>query len=366
MKAFALARSPALVFPFLVGCTGLDPERFGPDGRQRSLGGQAGYSFDAGLGGGSSSSGYGSSGATAGRTAAVGGAGGVGGVGEPEEEPGGGEGGGEESGRGGALSEPTASAGASGRSSAGNAGSAPRGGSGGIPSGGATASGGVAGLGGVSGTPGRGGAQGSVAGGTAGVSGPGGHGGSSSGSLGGSSGTPSGDGGTAGAVPVAEHAFYFSEYVEGSASYKALELTAEVASSLDGCQLVTFSNGSAMGASIALAGNVAAGATYTLCSTTLAELLGAACDRATNLSFNGDDAVALVCDGVTLDVIGQIGVDPGTAWTGPSGSTLNATLRRRCDHLAPDPDGADPFDPDVAFTPLPVDTFDGLGDPACG
>jgi predicted extracellular nuclease len=176
-----------------------------------------------------------------------------------------------------------------------------------------------------------------------------------------------GDGGTAGsAVPVAEHAFYFSEYVEGSASYKALELTAEVASSLDGCQLVTFSNGSPTGASIALAGNVAAGAVYTLCSTTLAELLGAACDRATNLSFNGDDAVALVCDGVTLDVIGQIGVDPGTAWTGPSGSTLNATLRRRCDHLAPDPDGADPFDPGVAFLPLPVDTFDGLGGPSCG
>jgi hypothetical protein len=154
--------------------------------------------------------------------------------------------------------------------------------------------------------------------------------------------------------------------VEGCACYKALELFAEAASTLDGCHLVTYSNGSPTGGSIALAGGVAAGSVYTLCSPTLAALLGVLCDRATNLSFNGDDAVALECDGVILDVIGQIGVDPGTAWTGPSGSTLNATLRRRCDHFAPDPDGTDPFDPDISFTPLPVDTFGGLGDPTCG
>jgi hypothetical protein len=183
----------------------------------------------------------------------------------------------------------------------------------------------------------------------------------------GTAGFGSNEGGTAGIVaePLAR-AVYFSEYVEGSASYKALELTASAASSLDGCQLVTYSNGSLTGGSIALAGSVAAGSVYTLCSTTLAELLGPACDRATNLSFNGDDAVALACDGVTLDVIGQIGVDPGTAWIGPSASTLNATLRRRCDHLAPDPDGGDPFEPDVTYTPFAVDTFDGIGDPTCG
>jgi uncharacterized protein len=180
------------------------------------------------------------------------------------------------------------------------------------------------------------------------------------------SGSGGNEGGTAGNPESLARAFYFSEYVEGSASYKALELTAETASSLDGCQLVTYSNGSLTGGSIALGGSVAAGSVYTLCSTTLAELLGAPCDRATNLSFNGDDAVAIACDGVTLDVIGQIGVDPGTAWIGPSASTLNATLRRRCDHLAPDPDGTDPFDPDIAYTPHAVDTFDGVGDPTCG
>jgi predicted extracellular nuclease len=162
------------------------------------------------------------------------------------------------------------------------------------------------------------------------------------------------------------HALFFSEYVEGSGSYKALEVVAEAASTLDGCHLVTYSNGSATGGSVTLGGAVPQGSVYTLCSTTLASLLGDLCSRTTNLSFNGDDAVALECEGKTVDVIGQIGVDPGTAWTGPSGSTVNGTLRRRCDRFAADPDGTDPFDPDLAFTPLPVDTFDGLGDPACG
>jgi hypothetical protein len=349
MKAFGLARSRVLVGFSLIGCTGLDPERFGPDGRARSLGGQAGYAFDAGLGGDAPNMGAGGSGAgAAGRAVAVGGRGGLAGASGAGDPLAGGEGGAEELGQGGAPVEPAPSGGrAASPQGGGSAGQTPRGGAAGAPGGGTSGRGGHPGLGG---NAGAGGFAGSGGAGDAGKSGVGGS-----------------DGGTAGGVAEpAVHAFFFSEYVEGSASYKALELTAELASTLDGCQLVTYSNGSATGGSIALAGAVAAGSVYTLCSATLADLLGAVCDRATNLSFNGDDAVALACGGVTLDVIGQIGLDPGTAWLGPSGSTLNATLRRRCDHLAPEPDGTDPFDPDVVFTPLAVDTFDGLGDPACG
>jgi hypothetical protein len=347
MQAFALTRSRVLVIFSLVGCMGLDPQRFDPDGRSRSLGGQAGYAFDAGLAGVLSSGGAAGSGtrgpAGGGRNGATSAAGGTG----VEAEPTGGEAGAQDSTQGGAPSGPARSGGRSGSSSAGEAGVWGRGAEAGSPMGAASGRGGQPALGG--------------AGGMTELAGNGGHGGIASGGFGGS------EGGTAGDVsePPAR-AFFFSEYVEGSSSYKALELTAEVASSLDGCELVTYSNGSTTGGSIALAASVPAGSVYTLCSTTLADILGMACDRATNLSFNGDDAVALACVGVTIDVVGQIGVDPGTAWVGPSGSTLNATLRRRCDHLAPEPNGTDPFDPDIAYAPLPVDTFDGLGDPTCG
>jgi predicted extracellular nuclease len=158
---------------------------------------------------------------------------------------------------------------------------------------------------------------------------------------------------------------FFSEYVEGSSSYKALEIQAREASTLSGCRLVTYFNGASSGSGIALDGALAKGAVTTLCSTSLAALVGAPCARATNLTFNGDDAVALECGGALLDVIGQIGADPGDAWSSGDASTLNQTLRRRCSALSGDPNGTDGFDPTVEWTALPVDTFDGLGVAEC-
>ncbi|MDT9111101.1 hypothetical protein, partial [Escherichia coli] len=45
--------------------------------------------------------------------------------------------------------------------------------------------------------------------------------------------------------------------------------------------------------------------------------------------FNGDDAVVLRKGTTTLDVIGQIGVDPGTEWGTGLTSTADNTLRRK-------------------------------------
>jgi hypothetical protein len=158
---------------------------------------------------------------------------------------------------------------------------------------------------------------------------------------------------------------FFSEYVEGSSSYKALELTAREDSTLAGCRLVTYFNGAVAGTGIALDGAVPAGTTYVLCSSGLGSLLETACTRTTNLTFNGDDAVALECNGTTLDVIGQIGVDPGDAWADGEASTLNQTLQRRCAASLGDRDGSDAFQPAAEWVSLPVDTFDGLGTAEC-
>jgi predicted extracellular nuclease len=158
---------------------------------------------------------------------------------------------------------------------------------------------------------------------------------------------------------------FFSEYVEGSSSYKALELTAREDSTLAGCRLVTYFNGASAGTGIALDGSVPAGSTYVLCSSGLGSLLETACTRTTNLTFNGDDAVALECNGTTIDVIGQIGVDPGDAWTGGEASTLNQTLRRLCTASLGDTDGLDAFDPTAEWTAHAIDTFDGLGSQEC-
>ena len=162
---------------------------------------------------------------------------------------------------------------------------------------------------------------------------------------------------------------FFSEYVEGSGNNKAVEIyngeNAEV--DFTGCEVMVFANGAAEAtSSIALDSDdglvVAAGGTYVLCNAQAGEELAPLCDQLHGgLSFNGDDAVSLVCDGVTLDVIGQIGNDPGRAWGDGAISTQDRTIRRQCDIIFGDEDGANAFDPAEEWNNHDRDTFDDLG-----
>jgi hypothetical protein len=162
-----------------------------------------------------------------------------------------------------------------------------------------------------------------------------------------------------GGTPSGPAALLFSEYVEGSGSFKALEIYALEASSLEGCELQTYSNGKLEPSHVALHGVLLRGAVQVLCSSTLMTALPSACDRSTSLTFNGDDALALSCAGQTLDVIGQIGVDPGDSWG--VGATLDHTLRRRCEVISGRSAGMTPFEIDAEWLTLGVDTFSDLG-----
>ncbi len=198
----------------------------------------------------------------------------------------------------------------------------------------------------------------------------GGSGGSTSGGAGGRTDATTGgsgaDAGRAGSGGVAESALWFSEYVEGSSKYKALEIRGPAGTSLSGCRIETYRDGSLSPNTLTLDALVTDTETYVLCSSSLADLASVHCDRSTNLLFNGNDAVALVCNDALLDVIGQIGVDPGDAWTDGDASTANRTLRRRCGVTSGDSDGSDVFDPVDQWVALPVDSVDGLGDGTCG
>jgi uncharacterized protein len=171
--------------------------------------------------------------------------------------------------------------------------------------------------------------------------------------------------GASGSSP-APSALFFSEYVEGSSSNKALEIAATRQTVLDSCKVEAYFNGSGTGSVIAsLSGSLAAGQVLTLCTSTLKDQLGAVCDQVGRLTFNGNDAVALACDGKILDVIGQIGVDPGTAWGSGSTTTVDHTLRRNCDVTSGDPSGLNAFDPSLEWQSFPIDTFTGLGSRGC-
>jgi predicted extracellular nuclease len=169
------------------------------------------------------------------------------------------------------------------------------------------------------------------------------------------------------AAQAAPTELFFSEYIEGSSNNKALEIFNGTGAPVDlaagGYSIQMFFNGSTTaGLTINLTGTVAAGDVYVVANSGAGAAILAQADQ-TNGSgwFNGDDAVALVKSGSRIDVVGQIGVDPGIEWgTDPAGTADN-TLRRKTAIEAGDPIGSDAFDPAIEWDGFAVDTFGGLG-----
>jgi predicted extracellular nuclease len=169
------------------------------------------------------------------------------------------------------------------------------------------------------------------------------------------------------AASAASSDLFFSEYVEGSSNNKALEIYNGTGAPVDlaagGYSVQMFFNGgSSAGLTIDLTGTVADGDVYVLAQSSADPAILAQADL-TNGSgwFNGDDAVVLRKGGTVLDVIGQIGADPGSEWGSGLTSTADDTLRRKTTVTAGDPNGSDAFDPSVEWDGFASNTFDGLG-----
>ncbi|QNH61151.1 endonuclease [Hymenobacter sediminicola] len=129
---------------------------------------------------------------------------------------------------------------------------------------------------------------------------------------------------------------YFSEYVEGASSNtKVLEIFNPTSApvNLAGIRIELFANGATTPTSTqALTGTIAPGDVYVVANTgVVSPVVVAQTDLQSAVGFfNGDDAIALIDGTDTLDIIGVIGVDPGTTWTIPGGgSTTDNTLIRK-------------------------------------
>ncbi len=152
-----------------------------------------------------------------------------------------------------------------------------------------------------------------------------------------------------------------SEYVEGSSTNKAVELFNGTDSDIDLSDYtleVYFNGNSSVGLSQALEGTVAPGATFVFADA----ILGARAQQTTTTNlWNGDDAIVLRGPSGIVDSFGQVGVDPGTAWTGGGVGAQNQTLRRLGAVCSGDTDPTDAFDPSAQWAGFDQDTFDGLG-----
>ena len=171
---------------------------------------------------------------------------------------------------------------------------------------------------------------------------------------------------------------FFSEYVEGSGFNKAVEIFNGTGAPMDmgagGYTLELYTNGAETPSqTVALTGTVADGEVFVAAHSqadAAAIRLQADLFSATVVNFNGDDAVALRKGAAVVDVIGQIGVDPGSEWGTGVTSTADNTIRRLPTVSAGDADGSDPFDPAAEWEGFAQNTFDGIGahtfDPGTG
>jgi plastocyanin len=124
---------------------------------------------------------------------------------------------------------------------------------------------------------------------------------------------------------------FFSEYVEGSSNNKALEIYNPTAGaiSLSDYRIFKSTNGGSSTQMFNLSGTVAAGDVYVLVYNQADSLLKLKADTLSSfLNFNGDDALALLHLNDTIDIIGQIGLDPGNGWVVGNGSTADNSLIR--------------------------------------
>ena len=141
---------------------------------------------------------------------------------------------------------------------------------------------------------------------------------------------------TASASPCSD--FFISEYVEGSSNNKALEIfnPTSSAKNMGGYTLALFSNVATSTTNTFVFPSwitIPAGGTYVIAHAQGAAGLLAVAD--TNygypnvVSYNGNDAVVLLDpNNDTLDIIGIVGINPGSNWTVGSGATNEYTLER--------------------------------------
>jgi endonuclease I/chitodextrinase len=151
---------------------------------------------------------------------------------------------------------------------------------------------------------------------------------------------------------------FFSEYIEGSSNNKALEIANATGTSVN---LSTYSvkkqtNGAgAWSSGIALSGTLTSGSKFTLVNSAMASSCyptssANIATSATELTFNGNDAVGLFKNGVLIDIIGTF--NGGTA-----NFAADVTLRRKATVTAPNTS----FNITAEWDSFSVDTCNNLG-----
>ncbi len=136
---------------------------------------------------------------------------------------------------------------------------------------------------------------------------------------------------------------YISMYGEGSSSNKFIEIYngTGVDVDLSNYSVEEYTNGAATASHTETfsSGTILAnGDVYVIANNNADPQITGVADITSSVTFfNGDDAIALLKNGTVIDVIGEIGVDPGSGWdvAGVIQATKNHTLTRKSSVCSP-------------------------------
>lgn len=164
---------------------------------------------------------------------------------------------------------------------------------------------------------------------------------------------------------------FISEYIEGTSFNKAIEIYNGTGSAvkLSEYTLELYNNGSAtttftLALSSDSSATLANGKTFVISRNDADPAIQAKADlldpTRNVINWNGDDAVVLKHNGTIIDVIGQVGSDPGTTW-GTTVKTQDQTIVRKSSITAGDSNPSDAFDPATEWDSLGLNMFTNLG-----
>lgn len=158
---------------------------------------------------------------------------------------------------------------------------------------------------------------------------------------------------------------FFSEYIEGSGWNKAIEIYNGYAENINlaACEIRLYFNGNPASSANIIFDEVELppGEVYVIAYSSFP--YPEYCDLMHgNVRFNGNDALELLFNNEPMDIIGQIGYDPGMEWESDDITTMDRTLRKKCSIRQGDTNGYDSFDPGLEWEGFPADTFSGLGE----
>ena len=110
-----------------------------------------------------------------------------------------------------------------------------------------------------------------------------------------------------------------------------------------------------------MSGSLAHGGVYVIANSSANQTILNMSDTTSAVTnFNGNDALELIRSGAIVDSIGQVGFDPGEAWSNNGVSTLNMTLKRKTSVSSGRTSSTSAFDPSLEWDGYAQDTTIGL------